>query len=90
LLEKQGRFDFNKSFGTSSSGAPSPQPAHKLCFPKFDGFGDPLVWLHKAEQFFRAYDTPPAMQVWTAAFYMDGPASQWYFRWEKNLGAAPS
>jgi hypothetical protein len=28
--------------------------------------------------------------VWTAAFYMDGPVSQWYFPWEKNLGAAPS
>jgi hypothetical protein len=61
LLEKQGRFDFNKSFDASSSGAPSPQPAHKLCFPKFDGSGDPLVWLHKAEQFFCAYDTPPTM-----------------------------
>jgi hypothetical protein len=28
--------------------------------------------------------------VWTVSFYLDGVASQWYYRWEKNLRAAPS
>jgi hypothetical protein len=89
LLEKQGRFDSNWSSAESSGGGCA-QPTHKLRFPKFDSFGDPLVWLHKVEQFFRAHEMPPSQQVWTASFYMDCAASRWYFGWEKNLGAAPS
>jgi hypothetical protein len=49
-----------------------------------------LVWLHKGEQFFRTYNTPPLLKVWTSSFYLDGTASQWYYRWENNLGCAPS
>jgi hypothetical protein len=89
LLEKQGCFDTNRTSSGSSADSAAP-PTHKLRFPKFDGTSDPLVWLHKAEQFFRAHETPPSQLVWIASFYMDGAASQWYFRWEKNLGAAPS
>jgi hypothetical protein len=87
LLEKQGRFNAHKSSIDSSTGGATP-PTHKLRFPKFDGSGNPLVWLQKAKQIFRA--TPPSQQVWTPFFYMDGAASHWYFRCEKNLGAAPS
>jgi hypothetical protein len=89
VLEKRGRFDATKSSAESSHGGAAP-PSHKLRFPKFDGTGDPLVWLHKGGQFFRAYDMPPSLMVWMASFYLDGAASQWYYRWEKNLGAAPS
>jgi hypothetical protein len=73
VLEKQGCFDSNKSGTESSHGGAAP-PAHKLRFPKFDGTGDPLVWLHKGKKFFRSYDTPPSLMVWTMSFYIDGAA----------------
>jgi hypothetical protein len=84
LLEKQGRFDKAFSSGSGSSNGPPPAPVHKLRFPKYDGTKDTLNWLHKCEQFFRSQGTPPAQQVWTAAFYLEGAASQGYFRLEKN------
>jgi hypothetical protein len=82
LLDKQGRF--SSSASGSSFGPPPPPPVHKLCFPKYDSSDDPLTWLHKCEQFFRSQGTPQNRQLWTAAFYLEGPASQWYFRLEKN------
>jgi hypothetical protein len=89
VLEKQGCFDANKSSVESSHGAAA-LPAHKLRFPKFDGTDNPLVWLHKGEEFFHAYDMLSLLMVWTTSFYLDGAASQWYYSWEKNLGSAPS
>ena len=83
LLDKQGRFDSHSSF--PGDGTPAP-PVHKLRFPKYDGGDDPLTWLHKGEQFFRAHGTPEDQKVWTATFYLQGAASQWYYRWEKNHG----
>jgi len=80
ILDKQGRFDTHDS---SSSGQPA-APGHKLCFPKYDGSDDPIMWLHKGEQFFRTYGTPEHLQVPTASFYLDGAVSQWYYRLEKN------
>ena len=59
---------------------------HKLRFPKYDGGDDPITWLHKGEQFFRAYGTPEHLKVSTASFYLDGAAGQWYYRLEKNQG----
>jgi hypothetical protein len=50
----------------------------------YDGTEDPLGWLHKCEMFFHSQGTPSAMQVSTATFYLEGAASQWYFRLEKN------
>jgi len=82
LLDKQGRFDTHDA---SSSGPPS-VPGHKLRFPKYDGSDDPITWLHKGEQFFRAYGTPEHLKVPTASFYLDGAAAQWYYRLEKNQG----
>jgi hypothetical protein len=61
-------------------------PGHKLRFPKYDGSDDPITWLHKGEQFFRAYGTPEHLKVPTASFYLDGAAAQWYYRLEKNQG----
>lgn len=62
----------------------SSPPVHKLRFPKYDGLEDLLEWLHKAEQFFRAHETPDDAKVWTASFYMKGAASKWFYRLEKN------
>ena len=82
LLDKQGRFDTHDA---SSSGPPS-VPGHKLRFPKYDGSDDPITWLHKGEQFFRAYGTPDHLKVPTASFYLEAAASQWYYRLEQNQG----
>jgi len=82
VLDRQGRFDTD----ASSASRPSPAPTHKLRFPKFDGSDDPITWLHKGEQFFRAYGTPDHLKVSTAAFYLQDAASQWYYRLEQNLG----
>jgi hypothetical protein len=82
ILDKQGRFDTHDA---SSSGTP-PMSGHKQCFPKNDGGDDPITWLHKGEQFFCAYGTPKHLMVPTASFYLDGAASQWYYRLEKNQG----
>jgi hypothetical protein len=60
--------------------------SHKLRFPKYDGSTDPLAWLHRCDQFFRASRTPEEDRVWLAAFYMDGDAQAWYFRLERNQG----
>jgi hypothetical protein len=87
LLEKQGRFDGESSSSSGGGELYGPPPlVHKLRFPKYDGTEDPLGWLHKCEQYFRSQGTPPAQHVWTAAFYLEGAASQWYFRLEKNQG----
>ncbi|XP_039834312.1 uncharacterized protein LOC120695058 [Panicum virgatum] len=45
------------------------------------------MWLHKGEQFFRAYGTPDHLKVSTASFYLEAAASQWYYKLEKNQGA---
>jgi len=82
LLDKQGRFDTHDA----SSSGPPPACGHKLRFPKYDGSDDPVTWLHKGEQFFRAYGTPEHLKVPTASFYLDGAASQWYYHLEKNQG----
>jgi len=83
LLEKQGRFDSGSYSGGDKAPAP---PVHKLRFPKYDGYEDPITWIHKGEQFFRAHGTPEDQKVWTATFYLQGAVSQWYYRWEKNHG----
>jgi len=84
VLASKGRFDADRS---SSSGDTPAALSHKLQFPKFDGSDDPITWLHKAEQFFRAYGTPDHLKVPTASFYLEAAASQWYYRLEKNQGA---
>jgi hypothetical protein len=84
LLDKQGHF--SSSASGSSFGPPPPPLVHKLCFPKYDGSDDPLTWLHKCEQFFRSQGMVQNHQVCTAAFYLEGPANQWYFCLEKNHG----
>ncbi|KAF8658447.1 hypothetical protein HU200_058898 [Digitaria exilis] len=90
VLASKGRFDSSASSAPGGDRAPPPPLVHKLRFPKYDGTEDPLDWLHKAEQFFLAHETPEASKVWTAAFYMQSAASQWYYHLTKNLGTTPS
>ena len=53
-------------------------------FPVYNGLEDPLPWLNRCEQFFRAQQMPDDGKVWLASFYMTGDAQQWYYRLEKN------
>lgn len=59
---------------------------HKLSFPTFDGKTDPLGWLNKCEQFFRAQHTPAADRVWLASYHLSGTAQQWYIVMERDAG----
>jgi hypothetical protein len=52
----------------------------------FDGKDDPLGWLNRCDQFFRAQRTREADKVWLASFHMTGPAQQWYFMLERDHG----
>jgi hypothetical protein len=65
---------------SSIGGAVLNAASHKLRFLKYDGSGDPLPWLHRCDQFFRAARTAEVEKVWLAAFYMEGIAQQWYYR----------
>jgi hypothetical protein len=84
--------DVGATSGTSGRDAPASSiggavlnvASHKLRFPKYDGSGDPLPWLHRCDQFFRAARTNEVEKVWLAAFYMEGIAQQWYYRFEHN------
>jgi hypothetical protein len=64
----------------------SPVASHKLRFPKYDGASDPLAWLHRCDQFFRAAKTLEEEKVWYAAFHLKDDAQQWYYRVELNQG----
>jgi hypothetical protein len=75
-----------KGVPADRSGGSAPTTSHKLRFPKFDGATDPLAWLHRCDQFFRAARTPEEEKVWYSAFYLEGDAQQWYYRLERNQG----
>jgi hypothetical protein len=80
------------TFGTFGPDAPASSigcavlnaASHKLRFPKYDGSGDPLPWLHRCNQFFWAARMAEVEKVWLAAFYMEDIAQQWYYRLERN------
>jgi hypothetical protein len=69
---------------SSIGGAVLNAASHKLRFPKYDGSGDPLPWLHRCDQFFLVARTAEVEKVWLATFYMEGIAQQWYYRFERN------
>jgi hypothetical protein len=52
----------------------------------FEGRDDPLRWLNRCEQFFKAQRTREADKVWLASFHMTGPTQQWYFMLERDHG----
>nr|GLL24886.1 uncharacterized protein LOC109178468 [Ipomoea trifida] len=55
-----------------------------LEFPRYDGSGDPVEWLHKCEQFFKAQSTQAHQFVSTAAFHLAGVAMMWHIRLESE------
>jgi hypothetical protein len=60
--------------------------AHKLKFPKFDGTGDPLLWLNRCKQYFHICRTPEQKHVTSVAFYLLVDAQLWFHRMELNSG----
>jgi hypothetical protein len=59
---------------------------YKLSFPTFNGREDPLGWLNRCEQFFRAQRTGEGDKVGLASFHMTGAAQHWYFMLERDAG----
>ncbi|XP_038678371.1 uncharacterized protein LOC119979813 [Tripterygium wilfordii] len=49
---------------------------------------DPLVWIHRAEQYFLFYVTPNHHKVVVASFNLEGEVFQW-FRWMNSLQTTP-
>jgi hypothetical protein len=51
------------------------------------GTEDPLHWIHKCEQFFRAQQTSKKDRVWLATYHLEGVAQQWYYMLKQNMGS---
>jgi hypothetical protein len=62
---------------------------HKIEFPKYDGTGDPLLWLNRCERYFHVRRTPERKRVVLAACYLLDNAQLWFHRMELN-GGRPS
>jgi hypothetical protein len=58
----------------------------KLDFPRFDGKDDPLSWLSRCDQYFRAQKTEASQKLWLATFHLDGDAFHWYAHLERSRG----
>jgi hypothetical protein len=58
---------------------------YKLSIPMFDSKDDPLDWLNRSEQFFRAQRTREADNVWLASFHITGAAQYWYYMLESDI-----
>jgi hypothetical protein len=59
---------------------------HKPDFPKFDGKGDPLSFIHRCEQFFRGYRVLEEEKVWMASIHLLDAAHIWYMHIERDNG----
>jgi hypothetical protein len=81
---------FLKTAGSSSGAGNSSDglvPRYfKLEFPRFDGREDPLSWLSRCEQYFRAQRTDAPQKIWLATFHLDGDAFHWYVHLERSRG----
>jgi hypothetical protein len=71
----------------SHKGIRSTPHVHKLKFSTFVGTEDPLHWIYKCEQFFRAQQTSKKDRVWLVTYHLEGVAQQWYYRLEQNMGS---
>lgn len=57
--------------------------------PIYNGSVDPITWLTKCDQYFRAYQTPDEDKVWMAAFRLSDVAHSWFFQLERDEGQIP-
>lgn len=71
--------DNSHDTGGSNGGGMIPRYT-KLDFPTYNGSEDPLIWLHRCEQFFDNQRTMAAEKVSLAAFHMLGEAHLWYYK----------
>jgi hypothetical protein len=62
---------------------------HKLEFPKYDGTGNPLLWLNRCERYFTVRRTPEPKRVALATCYLLDDTQLWSHRLELN-GGRPS
>jgi hypothetical protein len=58
----------------SREGIRSTPHVHELKFPTFADTADPLHWILKCEQFFRAQQTSKKDRVWLATYHLEGVA----------------
>jgi hypothetical protein len=59
---------------------------HKLEFSKFDGTGDPLLWLNHCKRYVHVRRTPDHQQVSFTAFYLLDDGQLWFHHMELNSG----
>ncbi|XP_068657970.1 uncharacterized protein [Aristolochia californica] len=66
--------------------APPTVPRYtKLDFPMYDGSFDPLIWLHKYDNFFSNQGTLPEGKVQLAAFHMLDEALLWFHQFKNEF-----
>jgi hypothetical protein len=78
----QGRNSAQFNRNVEMRGTPT---LHKPDFPKFDGKGDPLSFIHRCEQFFRGYRVLEE-KVWMASIHLLDAAHIWYMHIEWDNG----
>jgi hypothetical protein len=61
----------------------------RLEFPRFDGNGDPLQWIHHCECYFLDCQTLENKHIVYAAFHLLDGARLWYYR-HPNDGSPPT
>ncbi|XP_068639368.1 uncharacterized protein [Aristolochia californica] len=72
------------TIGPHSPGLKSVPRYAKLDFPTFDGSKDPLIWLHRCDQFFYNQITNAADWVHLAAFHMLDEVLLWYHQFQST------
>ena len=50
----------------------------KVDFPRYEGKGDPTIWLCKVEQFFELHEISAIEHVPLASFHLESEAHLWY------------
>lgn len=69
------------------AGAPRNPPRYtKLSSLTFDDREDPLPWINRCKQFFRAQQTLTEDKVWSATYHLTVVAQLWYMRLERMEG----
>ncbi|KAI9169737.1 hypothetical protein LWI28_016981 [Acer negundo] len=71
------RFRTTNFGGSGSHKQFSPRPV-KLDFPRYDGKGDPTMWLCRAEKYFSLHEIVESDKVSLASFYLEGDSQLWF------------